>query len=254
VTHARRYTRYRIRTEVVVRYGGLPRDLCTEDISYGGMFVATDVPAPVRDLIRIEVPGVRTRTGEPLRLCAMVAHVVEPGAKRRPGMGLQLYGLGRDERVAWVSFVDKEAAAAPDRPVADSTPLILDGIAGAGAEPAVRIIPDDVAELNELYSRLLTERTVIVASAIEVAPRELLRCDLVHPSSRRELSVPLTVLRQVIVDRRPAFLVRLDDPEGLTAAGLWRFISTAEAPEVRNPLATPFTEDELGALDLSFCA
>jgi hypothetical protein len=252
VTHpgTRRYVRHRVRIPVCARYDGLDRDLQTDDISYGGMFVATDAPAPVRELIRVELPGVRTASGAALRVCAVVAHVVEPGSPRRPGMGLQLYGISREDRVAWVTFVDAEAAKVPDRAPADSTPLIMDAIATGGVMPQVRLVPDDVAEINELYARLLTGRPVIVASGIALDAGELLHCELVHPSSRQSLALPLTVLRQVTTDRRPAFLVALDDPDGLRAARLWRFISTAERPASRDPLATPFTADELGVLDL----
>lgn len=222
-------------------FGGFGHDLCTEDISYGGVFVLTEDAPPVHELIRVELPDVWSEAGDPLRVCAMVAHTAAPGTPgRRPGMGLQFYGIGRADRVAWVSFVDLQAAQAPDRPPSANSPLILDAMAVPGSAPSrLRLVPDDVSEMSELYARLITGRAVIVASSVEAEPADVLGCELVHPSSRRSMGVPLTVLRKVVTDRRPAFLVTLDDPDGARGAGLWRFITSAESAPARDAAVIP---------------
>lgn len=100
----RRDKRYRTRLPIRTRIGGRVLSLFTEDVSFRGLFLCTETPPPVRQLIRIETilpPG-----STPFATHGMVVYVVnkdEPGG-RTPGVGVQFYGMG-DERRAWESFI-----------------------------------------------------------------------------------------------------------------------------------------------------
>ena len=81
----------------------------TRDASYEGVFIVRRDPLPLRKLIRF-----RTRlpeTGDELQMLGLVAHTVnstdaaERG--RDPGMGIQLFSLGRDTRDRWRNYIDE---------------------------------------------------------------------------------------------------------------------------------------------------
>ena len=73
------------------------------DVSFTGMFFTTFEPPPLRDLVKIDL---ELPSGERLRLLGMAVHLVRPGRhRRRPGVGVQLFGNGEGVLAAWDQFV-----------------------------------------------------------------------------------------------------------------------------------------------------
>ncbi len=74
------------------------------DVSFTGLFFTTINAPPLRDLVKIDLdlPG-----GGKTRILGMAVHVVRPSltSKRRPGVGVQLFGIGPDVRAEWDRFV-----------------------------------------------------------------------------------------------------------------------------------------------------
>jgi hypothetical protein len=113
----RRDKRYRARLDVRTRIGGRLHALVTEDVSFRGMYLCTEAPPPVRQLIRIDT--ILPPSGVPFATHGMVVHVIgkDDPSGRPPGVGVQFYGMG-DERRVWESFIQFIQWAAdqvPDR-------------------------------------------------------------------------------------------------------------------------------------------
>jgi PilZ domain len=120
----RRDKRFRTQLPVRTRINGRLHSLFTNDVSYRGMFLCTEAPPPVRQLIRIETilpPG-----NVPFATHGMIVYVVgkDDPAGRTPGVGVQFYGMG-DERRVWESFihfVQRSSEPAPERRTGEVDP------------------------------------------------------------------------------------------------------------------------------------
>lgn len=113
MTTRRRDTRYQARFPVQVTFGKKRLSLLTEDLSYRGVFLRTDTPPALRQLVRVRI--VVPFVGRALDMHGMTVHVVdyENAAGRTPGIGVQFYGLDRDTREAWEATVRHVEASAP---------------------------------------------------------------------------------------------------------------------------------------------
>jgi uncharacterized protein (TIGR02266 family) len=103
-TPQRRDKRFRTQLPVRTRIGGRRLALFTDDVSYRGMFLCTETPPPVRQLIRIET--ILPPNNVPFATHGMVVYVIgkDDPSGRVPGVGVQFYGMG-DERRLWESFI-----------------------------------------------------------------------------------------------------------------------------------------------------
>lgn len=107
----RRHERHAIELPVVFHWNG-PQEGSTHDVSYGGAFLRTRVHPPLGQLIRVEFPRLPGRP--PMVIQAVVARVTaHAGVDERPqGIGLALFGVGREAEDAWRALVDDLTAVA----------------------------------------------------------------------------------------------------------------------------------------------
>jgi hypothetical protein len=130
----RRDKRYRTRLNVRTRIGGRLHSLFTEDVSFRGMFLCTEAPPPVRQLIRLET--ILPPNNVPFATHGMVVYVIpkDDPSGRSPGVGVQFYGMG-DERRMWESFIQYIQWGA------DQVPDRRSGQMETAAPPAARARP-----------------------------------------------------------------------------------------------------------------
>jgi type IV pilus assembly protein PilZ len=200
----RRDKRYATQLKVRTRIAGRLVDLHTDDVSFRGLFLCTDQPPPLRQLIRIE--AVLPPKGVPFATHGMVVHVVPAGNPRghKAGAGLQFYGMG-DERRAWeafVQYVQKDAEALPDRRDNRSPPSALiatpsaRGTGPGRIPPAVgsqehrrfqrfpvvlEVRPRDLEDLFRLYSRDVSVGGMFLATTRDIDLATEVRLDVRHP-------------------------------------------------------------------------
>ena len=131
--------RFPLRLAVTVTSTRTSRDLFSEDVSFRGLFVATDEPYPLRSLVRVHL--VAPDDGRELEVLAMAVHHVpfDNAGGHPPGSGLQLYAIDRDTRSRWDGIVDF-ARSHPD-----AGDLVPEG--APEPEPARRRSPRYQAEL-----------------------------------------------------------------------------------------------------------
>lgn len=89
---------------VALRAGKRRLTLETADIGMGGFFLVTDEDLPLRQLVRIEL--VLPSDGAPFAAMGWLVHRV-PEAGHPAGVGVQFYGLGKDEQKRWDALVDR---------------------------------------------------------------------------------------------------------------------------------------------------
>jgi hypothetical protein len=101
----RREQRFDIQLALALRQGTRVQRLLTENVSYRGLFVRTDTPPPLRQLVKLETQLPPEAT--PFVTHGMSVFVIQPDDQngRAPGAGIQFYGMG-DERRAWEAFVN----------------------------------------------------------------------------------------------------------------------------------------------------
>ncbi|HKE13722.1 MAG TPA: PilZ domain-containing protein, partial [Kofleriaceae bacterium] len=113
----RRDKRFRTQLPVRTRINGRLQSLFTDDVSYRGLFLCTESPPPVRQLIRIET--ILPPNNVPFATHGMIVYLIgkDDPSGRAPGAGVQFYGMG-DERRVWdsfVQFVQRASDPVPDR-------------------------------------------------------------------------------------------------------------------------------------------
>jgi uncharacterized protein (TIGR02266 family) len=190
---------------------GRLKDLFSEDVSFRGLFLATDSPPPLRQLIRIEAhlpPG-----GVPFATHGMVVHVVELGDSggHTPGFGVQFYGMG-DERRAWeayVQYVQQSSLALPDRrdtrpPPPAARPVGSRMAHGSGVADSRRfqrfpvvleVRPRDLEDLYRLYSRDVSVGGMFLSTGREVEVGSEVRLDVRHPHTTAVFHLTAVVRR-----------------------------------------------------------
>lgn len=98
---------------IALRAGRRRLALETADVGMGGLFVVTSEELALRQLVRIEL--VLPSDGRPFAAMGWLVHR-ESGAGHPAGVGVQFYGLGKDEQRRWDAFVDRVRGGAPAAP------------------------------------------------------------------------------------------------------------------------------------------
>ena len=130
----RREARVDVRVPVTVYRGKKPLELETSDVSFRGLFVCTNDPAPLRSLVKLRV----ALAGREFEAHAMAVHVVLPAhgegtpEGHQPGVGLQFWGLSGPDRSAWDDFVRGlvHARRGPVRRPSETHPALTEQTSG----------------------------------------------------------------------------------------------------------------------------
>jgi hypothetical protein len=207
--HRRRDTRYSIPFPVQLAHGKRTLSLLTADVSYGGVFLCTDTPLPLMQLVGVQL--VLPIGDRALKAHGMTVHVVRPDNAhgRVPGLGVQFYALDHTTRDSWEVFVRHVEAHYPQSP--DQAPLRLPR--GFTPEPVrrrferhtavVKVEPATLAELEEVFTRDISTGSILVPTPLELPPRARVVVYVSHPATGQPFLLEGSVLG------------RTDDPPGL---------------------------------------
>lgn len=208
----------------------------TKDISYEGVFIVQPDPLPLRKLIRF-----RTRlpeADEELQMLGLVAHTVNSSEaadmQREPGMGIQLFSLGRKTRQTWQQFVDEVYSHDPDaRRRLESK-----------RRPDVRVRIPDTAMLDRLRTVDLPSGELFVRTP-ELHPEHTeVDCVITHPTGQQEWTIPARVV-EVVEGSIQERGIRLELDLPLDRAPLEEFLG-GEIPDAeasKSPPAPPAAKD-----------
>jgi Tfp pilus assembly protein PilZ len=199
----RRDERFRVQIPIRLKQGARILELVTENVSYRGLFVCTDSPPPLRQLVRIEA----LLPPEDVRFVShgMSVFVVAPAeATDHPaGAGLQFYGMG-DERRSWEKFVNhikvralaERAAAAKAAEDAGNVPMPEPPRRQHERMPVVlEVRPRDVDELARMFTRDVSAGGMFLSTNQRVAIGTDLSLAVKHPATGDMFAVDAVVRR-----------------------------------------------------------
>lgn len=224
----RREERFPVRVPVTLRIGRETVKLFTGDVSFRGLFVCTDNPPTLRQLITVELalpPG-----DEGFSSHGMSVYVLEPGQEvgRMPGVGIQFYAQAEAQRRQWERFVA----------TVRSNPLNLpegavDPVNRMHRRIAARfeVRPKDLDELESIYSRDVSSGGMFLETDMELEPGKSLSLTIYHPVSKQGFTM------ESIIRRRSS-----EDPKGVG-------VEFTGMDETRRHRFESFVEDGLAALN-----
>lgn len=217
----------------------------TEDVSFRGLFVRTDEAISARQLVPIEVDlpdGV-------LKVHAMAVWVIgkDNDTGRVPGVGLQFYGLGREETGRWQRFVrglrESEARAAEEAraQAQHASEVAVEPIRRAhprfSAAFFVRAKNRDT--LLELYTRDISAGGMFLLTDEVVALGARVALEIVHPDAKQVFELSAIVRRASRPPEPTGLGVEFPDLDEPRRAALFDFILSGVSRE-------PATVIELG--------
>ncbi len=204
---SRRHRRIPVRLPVRLGEGEQEVTLMSEDVSYSGLFVRTDMflEPGVRVALAIRVPD----TGEDLALVGVVAHCIDwdqaASFQQGPGMGLQIYGFERESLEQWNGFVAR-AMALNDARSLDDAARSVDQVRDL-VQPIRRRFPrmtakfevhaGSVDELFEMLSKDISAGGTFLLHAQLMPVRTPIALAFVHPTDGSRFEITGEVVRVV---------------------------------------------------------
>lgn len=161
----------------------------TRDASYEGVFLVSQNPLPLRKLIRF-----RTRlpnSQEDLQMLGLVAHTVNPAdaaeTGQAPGMGIQLFSLGRETKERWREYIDELYTINPEaRRAVESA-----------RRPKVRVRIPNAELLNRFKTVDLPAKSLFLRTPDLHPVGTQVDCIISHPLSGQSFILPATVAESI---------------------------------------------------------
>lgn len=192
----RRDRRYTFRMPVVLVRGAREDTLLTGDVSHRGLFLRTDDPPPLRQLLQVKLK--LPPDDDALSVHAMAVFLVPVGtAGRDPGVGLQFYAFASEPRLRWERFVHwvakthpegletpvEPGAAVPD-PVKRQFPRV---------HRALTVRVQSMGDLHHLVTEDVSRGGMFLRTGLDVAIGSELRLFIVHPQTGLTFAVDAVV-------------------------------------------------------------
>lgn len=209
----RRHERYEFSAPVVLIRGRKQTQLRSEDVSFGGLFLRTDNPPPLRDLVKIRM--VLPSDHQEIELLGMAVHRVPPGGPRNAGIGVLLYGLDPTLRSRWEHFVQEvrvgmhgsgssEDVAAWPEPV-EHKPEVK------AYRPELRVQLPHLAALETIRDRDLPRKRTFVRTELFLEKGTPARIVLLHPDSGRAFTLQGVVMQPIRKPNMTGLALELTD-------------------------------------------
>ncbi len=192
-TTPRREERYAVRVPITLKVGNKISKLYSSDVSFRGLFICTDDPPVLRQLISIEAKLPPDEVE--FRSHGMSVYVLRPeqDAKRLPGVGVQFYAQSESERRKWERFVTHVRQNPPELP-----PDAIDSVKRQYPRFDARfeVHPRDLNELEVLYSRDISAGGMFLDTDLRLDPGKILSLTIYHPITRQAFTIDSIVKRR----------------------------------------------------------
>lgn len=193
----RREDRFAVRVPVTLRIGKETRQLYTGNVSFRGLFICTDNPPTLRQLISMEL--ILPPKDELFTSHGMSVYVLEPGQEigQMPGVGVQFYAQAESARRQWEQFVSKIKNDPPDLP--DDA---IDPVKRRHRRIAARfeVRPKDLDELESIYTRDVSSGGMFLETDMLLEAGRTLSMTIYHPVSNRGFTLECVVRRRSSVE------------------------------------------------------
>jgi Tfp pilus assembly protein PilZ len=201
----RRDRRYVLPIPVLLTLSKHSIEATTGDVSYGGMFVVTDERLGLGQLAQVELllPPAGALFDAPAKLVYARPALAKD---ERAGVGVEFYGLGRDAKLRWDTFIDHLRSAHPEsasrfvqlghaEPTDEAYPRTEKQVG------ALRVHVRGVRDLDVMLGRDLSRGTAFFAldSASRLKVGDEIAVHVVHPLADDFFELMARV-RRVVVD------------------------------------------------------
>lgn len=173
--------------------------LITTDVSYRGVFLRTDAPPRLRQLLRLELT---LPEGKVLKVHGMPVHLVGPGeGDRGSGVGVQFYAVDADTSATWGRFVDQvqrrarslRRASVREAPSAEVSHVGPVGTAARQPEAELDLEVPSYSELLRLARTDVLSGAMRIATDAPLAAGARLRIHVHHPVHAGSFALDATV-------------------------------------------------------------
>jgi hypothetical protein len=186
----RKWERYPCRATVKIAWGKQVLEGESEDVSFTGLFVATDRPPPLRQLLTVDIN--HSTLGE-IRILAMAVHQAQPVPGRRQGIGIQLFGNDPSTKTRWESFVQKARMAWGGAPVENRPAPSSSILTSNKARPEIRLAFVSPTALRAFVVERLVKGPVSIATDLFLVPGSEVRLALTHFETGRCVGIDAVV-------------------------------------------------------------
>ncbi len=193
----RRFARVEARLQVQFVFADGFFELQTEDVSLGGLFIATDHLLAVGERIRLvlHVPGERPA----VKAVAEVARVVERDGVGSPaGLGVRFVDLAEDDRQAIQAYLGQQVACTQEPSTCGDA---VERRRHARMEQRIKLRFQTVGAIGVSYSRDISSGGVFIQTHESPPPLgSQIEVNLIHPVTLQSLKLPGRVVRVVELD------------------------------------------------------
>jgi Tfp pilus assembly protein PilZ len=196
----RRDKRYRYKMPAVVLRGGREKTLLTGDVGYRGLFLRTDDPPPLRQLLQVKLK--LPPENDDLAVHAMAVFVVPAGSTgRAPGVGLQLYAVSGETRQRWDRFVQWVARSHPQSLETPVKPVAAAPDSVNRQFPRIRrelsVTAQSIRDLGPIVTEDVSRGGLFLRTGLDLAIGSELRLLVAHPLTGQTFAVDTVVRRRV---------------------------------------------------------
>jgi uncharacterized protein (TIGR02266 family) len=193
----RRDRRHPFRVRVVLSAGRHEVVAQTENVSFKGILLRTDLPLSNRQFVRLRIT--LPPEGDELATAGMVARRFTAKDGVPPGVGVQLYGLAGEQRDRWNRFIQFSGP----RPQADASapsvfpPGTLDAVRRRYPRHAavLQVRLKTVDDLQLLYTDNISKGGTFVRTTKELAVGTSVQLGVVHPKTGEQFQLGAVVRR-----------------------------------------------------------
>lgn len=154
--------------------------------SYRGVFISCPEPLPLRKLVRFRTQ--LSDDDEPLQMLGLVAHTINATEAREsgktPGMGIQLYSVGKETRERWRTYLTDEYEKDPE---ARDMVRALDA-------PRVSVHMRSMDQLRTFVARDLEQGSIFVRTSELSSIDSTVICEVIHPDSQDHFELEARVV------------------------------------------------------------
>jgi len=199
---SRRDARFPYRLNVVIKGSGAEQKAVTLDVSYRGLFVCTDAPPVLRQLISVQavLPPKEERFAS--HGMTVFNRGLNDPSGLPPGVGIQFYAQTRDQSRLWDDFINRlRNGEISPHPIE----VRKESIAAKAAAPIRRahprvqavlaVRPRNLDELMLFYSRDISQGGMFLTTEKQVPEGSVLRLDVHHPDSDEVFPLEAVVKR-----------------------------------------------------------
>jgi Tfp pilus assembly protein PilZ len=182
----RREPRIDISLPVTLQLPGGELQYEINNASYRGIFIACPEPLQLRKLVRFRT--MLDEDSEPLQMLGLIAHTVNPTEAREsgktPGMGIQLFAVGNDNRERWRAFIGDQYEQDPEAREE----------VRAMEVPRVNVHMRSMEQLQNFATRDLETGNIFVRTSELSAVDSTVICDIIHPDSNEVYALEARVI------------------------------------------------------------